>query len=159
MSDQEKSFDELIEEFTSLVDSSANLQGNARRRNRDRRKQIESQVVKLADKVIKGGYDEEFVACRDVGHSWVVKHSDWESSVEYIRLSVCDRCGAERSDMFIYPSGTLVYRKYSHPDGYSMNEIPEDSEIRRIGGRSKRFWRAVTMHRDTLPKKSRSAKK
>lgn len=150
MAKQSQTFDELIAEFNELVETGPSLKGNDRTRNRRRRQRVISEVAKLADSVANGSYNEEFASCRDLGHSWDVTFDDFETQVEYLRLAVCARCGTQRTEMFIFPSGALAYRKYTHPEGYAISEIPEDSEISRIGTRSKRFWRAVSMQRSRV---------
>lgn len=89
-------------------------------------------------------YDERFLECRDVGHSWI-PNPHWDVTVkggrviEYRRTVLCARCDGQRTSRYDEDLG-YVSSVYKHSQGYVVGrEVTIDrraarrEQIRRYG--------------------------
>lgn len=90
-------------------------------------------------------YDERFLECRDVGHSWI-PNPHWDVTekggrvIEYRRTCLCARCDCQKTQFFdgtMHPSRQTYYK---HSDGFIVGrEVTIDratarfEQIRRYG--------------------------
>lgn len=74
-------------------------------------------------------YDDNFLTCRDLRHSWTVD-GYYRGSLDGIhRWLTCTRCGTERHDHWLYGR---TNRKYDYVDGYLLGEKVEISDVRNV---------------------------
>lgn len=64
------------------------------------------------------GYNDTFLVCRDLRHSWEV-FGHWRNGAYISRRLVCSRCSTERID-FWTPSGIRENARYIYPDDYCL---------------------------------------
>jgi hypothetical protein len=133
-------FSKLVDEFEALMEKSMDLQGNDLRANRREQAKVERLIASLAETGMHS-YDNTFTDCRDIGHLWDERFSNWEAN-ELTRLCICDRCGCERYET-MSRVGAVIGRRYVYPENYLL----EQDEMKELGGREKRFWRAVNIQR------------
>lgn len=131
----ETEFEKLVSDFENLATS--NNGGKATKRESAKVEKMLASIVETG----MTGYSAEFADCRDIGHRWEEKYSNWEEN-QLVRLCLCDRCGSERYEFFSR-TGRMISRRYNYSDGYLL----ADEEIREIGGHLKRYWRAVNVQR------------
>lgn len=94
---------------------------------------LNSQVSRLQREVL-GTYRQDFIVCRDTGHSWRESaHFIDDSGLN--RTLTCSRCDMDRVEI-VTRFGALVYRNYVRPEDFSL---PKGMSV----GRSKSFWRGL----------------
>ena len=83
-------------------------------------------------------WDESWLVCRDIGHSWKWKKSDTRSSQGLVyRKLQCERCPTTRDDVVIARTGEVDARKYKYPKGYLFKSDPiSRRELRSIAVRA-----------------------
>jgi hypothetical protein len=65
------------------------------------------------------GYDERYLACRDLRHTWTVR-GYFSSNGSIQRVLSCSRCATERIDTW-GRSGERLTTAYHHPKGYLVS--------------------------------------
>lgn len=133
-------FEDLVSDFETLVKKSEDLTGSDLKANRREQTRVEKLIASLAETGMHA-YNSMYADCRDIGHQWEEKFSHWEGNC-LSRMCHCSRCGSERYDDYSRTGG-LVSRRYEYAEGYLLS----DDEIREMGGRLKRYWRAVNIQR------------
>lgn len=64
-------------------------------------------------------YPEEYLACRDHGHSWQPKEAAWLQDGNIERVLECSRCHADRVQV-MDKHGYILGGHYTYSDGYAM---------------------------------------
>jgi hypothetical protein len=133
-------FEALVADFETLVEKSTDLSGKDLKENRREQVKVEKLIASITETgMLK--YNDTYADCRDIGHQWEEKFTNWEANV-FTRMCHCIRCGSERYDNYSR-TGALMARKYDYSEGYLLS----DDEIRAVGGRVRRYWRTVNIHR------------
>lgn len=133
-------FETLVADFDTLVEKSAELSGKDLKDNRREQAKVEKLIASITETGVVR-YNGSYADCRDIGHQWEEKFSNWEGNT-YFRMCHCSRCGSERYDAYTR-TGALLHRKYEYSEGYRLS----DDEISEAGGRLRRYWRAVNIQR------------
>lgn len=135
-------FQDLVDDFDRLVQKSEDLSGTDLRANRREQTRVEKLIASITEHGMYN-YSGEYAECRDIGHKWDERYSHWEGN-ELSRMLHCDNCGSERYDVYSR-TASLINRRYEYSDGYLLDNADED--ISDIGGRLRRYWRAVNIQR------------
>lgn len=64
------------------------------------------------------GYDDTYLECRDLRHSWKIQ-GFFNYGGEVVRRLSCSRCKTVREDHW-EPNGERISGRYKYPDGYSI---------------------------------------
>lgn len=64
------------------------------------------------------GLTDNYIACRDMGHTWRPLRAWWEESLKsYVRTLRCGRCRSERSQ-YVASNGYVDGNRYDYAEGY-----------------------------------------
>lgn len=67
-------------------------------------------------------YDDSFLLCRDLLHSWVPPGDYFHQGNEIHRILTCGRCGMERRDVWS-SRGERISSQYYQPDDYGFEGV------------------------------------
>jgi hypothetical protein len=100
-------------------------------------------VADTATKFLKQEFKDQFLVCRDTGHTWVLQAyiDERRSTGEVVRELQCPQCTTERIERVGARSGEVYSRRYKYPDGYLI----KDKQIRK--GINKQEIRAESIRR------------
>jgi hypothetical protein len=124
LSDRRREVEHLLA-FATLASDQKELKNELRA--------VTRKVTKLLEK-ISGSYSHDFVECRDVGHVWNRVSSVLGDDDVLTRTLHCARCDTYREDR-LKPGGDLAGRKYSHGEGYLIDNAGTTTP--------KSFWRGL----------------
>lgn len=124
LSDRRKEVDHLL--TFAIVDQDRN-------ELRDERRSLTRKLNKLLDR-LDGNYGDNFVDCRDMGHTWQKVGAALDDRDLLERTLHCPRCDTFRIDK-VTSGGEIAYRRYSHPENYLIVGAGQTTP--------KTFWRGL----------------
>lgn len=89
-----------------------------------------SQIADIAER-----YPDNFVECRDIGHSWRTRNASWLQGGGIERVLGCIRCETTRIQI-LDKEGYVIAGHYDYADGYTIHGVgglkaPDRAEFRR----------------------------